>query len=106
MIINISDYPNFEFWEQTKKSPSHIALVYVVLRGVRSVTEFHLFRETQLYYIDVFGIKFKKSDGLAIDDDPHGKSVGNSVGNSVGIDLSTVTKISYFKPSHSSSRGL
>lgn len=93
MTINIHDFEYADFWLDSGKTATHIARVFTLVNGVRNESDFHLFRVSNKYLIDIFGFRFRRSDGF------------NTGDNNVFIDLSTVTEVQYFKPTHSSSRG-
>jgi hypothetical protein len=92
MTINIKDYEYFEYWLDSGKTATHIAIVVTIVDGIRNESDFHLFRSSKDYFIDIFGFRFRRSDGC------------NTGDCNVFIILSTITPIVYFKPSHSFSR--
>lgn len=63
MTINIKDYEYFEYWLDSGKTATHIAIVVTIVDGIRNESDFHLFRSSKDYFIDIFGFRFRRSDG-------------------------------------------
>lgn len=72
----IFDY-EYDMWNSCLRRPSHTALVNIDF-VIDYVPEWHMFSSTKDYFIDIYGFRFRRSDGINTED------------NRIYIDLSSL----------------